>query len=392
MKRLTTVVLAGLVLGLMFGVWVSAETLLSVHFIDVKQGDAILIDYGQYELLIDGGGGEACSLYLSGFVNGPLECIVATHMDADHIGGLDEVLALFDVLDVWTNGTTNSDFEHAVATEGASVNVARRGGQILLGELVLNILHPVNPYNDNNGSIVLELEYGGTRILFTGDIKGEAEAELVHAGMIDDIDILKVAHHGSNGSSRMWFLEVALPEVAIYSASGAQYDHPSPKALRRLHCPPIGAVIYGTNKHGTIVVDVTTAGYTVRPSNDLIQLSVECQTKSLTCFPICIDYIFYVGRVSRTEADEYVQISNQGSEAVDITGWILKDISEGYPIFTFPLRVLQPGDVIRVYTNEDHAEWGGYSFQSKKVVWNNTDPDTVALYNQDNQEVCRKSY
>jgi hypothetical protein len=269
--------------------------------------------------------------------------------------------------------------------------VARRGGQILLGELVLNILHPVNPYNDNNGSIVLELEYEGTRILFTGDIEEEAEAELVYAGMIDDIDILKVAHHGSSGSSGMQFLEAALPEVAIYSASGTQYGHPTPEALRRLHCPPIGAAIYGTNEHGTIVVDVRTTGYTVRPSNNLTQLSVECQ-KLLTCFPICIDYIFYDGLVYRTEADEYVQISNHGSEAVGITGWVLKDISEGYPIFTFPLRVLQPGDVIRVYTNEAHPEWGGYSFQSKKAVWNNTDPDTAALYNQDNQEVCRKSY
>lgn len=267
--------------------------------------------------------------------------------------------------------------------------MARRGGQILLGELVLNILHPVNSYNDNNDSIVLELEYGGTRILFAGDIQEEAEAELVHAGMIDDIDILKVAHHGSSSSSKMWFLEVALPEVAIYSASGTQYDHPTPEALRRLHCPPIGAAIYGTSEHGTIVVDVTAAGYTVRPTNNPTQLSVECQT---TCFPICIDYIFYPGLVYRTEADKYVQISNHGSEAVDITGWVLKDISEGYPTFTFPLRVLQLGDVIRVYTNEDHAEWGGYSFQSKKAVWNNTAPDTAALYNQDEQEVCQKSY
>ena len=105
-----------------------------------------------------------------------------------------------------------------------------------------------------------------------------------------------------------------------------------------------------------------------------------------------ITYIFYDGLVPRVESDEYVEITNLGSEPQDLAGWVLKDISEGYPSFTFPSYILAPGAKIRVYTNEIHSEWGGFSFGYGKAVWNNTDPDWAALYNAQGQEVSRKSY
>ena len=81
-----------------------------------------------------------------------------------------------------------------------------------------------------------------------------------------------------------------------------------------------------------------------------------------------------------------------GSEPQDLSGWVLKDIDEGYPSFTFPSYVLALGASIRVYTNEIHPEWGGFRFGYGKAVWNNKDPDTAALYNAQGQEVARKSY
>ncbi len=105
-----------------------------------------------------------------------------------------------------------------------------------------------------------------------------------------------------------------------------------------------------------------------------------------------ITKIFYDGLVPRVESDEYVEIANLASEPVDLKGWVLKDISEGYPSFTFPSFVLQPGKSIRVYTNEIHPEYGGFSFGSGKSVWNNSEPDTAALYNAQGQEVSRRSY
>lgn len=105
-----------------------------------------------------------------------------------------------------------------------------------------------------------------------------------------------------------------------------------------------------------------------------------------------ITKIFYDGLEPRTESDEYVEIKNLGSEPVDLEGWIIKDISEGYPSLTFPTYILQPGKSIRVYTNEIHPEYGGFSFGSGKAVWNNSSPDTAVLYNAQGQEVSRKSY
>lgn len=94
----------------------------------------------------------------------------------------------------------------------------------------------------------------------------------------------------------------------------------------------------------------------------------------------------------RTESDEYVEIKNLGSESVDLAGWRLVDISEGYPSLTFPSYLLEPGESVRVYTNEIHPEYGGFSFGSGKAVWNNSSPDTAALYNAQGQEVSRRSY
>ena len=105
-----------------------------------------------------------------------------------------------------------------------------------------------------------------------------------------------------------------------------------------------------------------------------------------------ITSILYDGQVYRTEADEYVAITNTGTEAQNLEGWVLRDISEGYPSFTFPSYVLAPGATVRVYTNEYHPEYGGFSFGSGKAVWNNSSPDTAALFDAEGREVSRGSY
>lgn len=105
-----------------------------------------------------------------------------------------------------------------------------------------------------------------------------------------------------------------------------------------------------------------------------------------------IECIFYNGWVYRVESDEYVQITNFGTATQDLAGWRLVDISEGHPSLVFPSYVLGQGESIRVYTNEDHPEWGGFSFSYGKAVWNNNEPDVAALYNAQGQEVSRRSY
>ena len=107
---------------------------------------------------------------------------------------------------------------------------------------------------------------------------------------------------------------------------------------------------------------------------------------------VVIECIFYDGLMYKTEADEYVQIANIGDTPVDLGGWRLRDISDGSPSFTFPSYILEPGERIRVYTNEHHPEWGGFSFGYGRAVWNNSDPDVAAVFNSKGEEVSRSSY
>jgi len=105
-----------------------------------------------------------------------------------------------------------------------------------------------------------------------------------------------------------------------------------------------------------------------------------------------ITYIFYDGLVPNVESDEYVEITNLGDQPQDLTGCVLMDISDGYPSFTFPPYILATGKSIRVYTNEYHPEWGGFSFEYSRAIWNNTEPDVAALYDNQGNKVSWKSY
>jgi competence protein ComEC len=386
---------------------------LAVHFIDVGQGDAILIDLGETEVLIDGGDkSPGVVSYLKDYVDGALEVMVATHPHADHIGGLILVLNNFQVEQIWHNGDrstsqTYSDFMSAVNAGNAEVSVATRGNVIEADGLIFEVLSPSNlAGTTNNNSIVLHLAFGEIDFLFMGDAEQEAEASMLVKSDIPvpDVEVLKVGHHGSNTASSSDFLAVTSPEVAIYMAGeGNTYGHPHEETIEALLA--VAAEIYGTDVHGTIVVTTNGEEYELQLEKQAPPVTLPATSPTLPSGPeqttppeptkavdVQITRVFYDGLVPRVESDEYVEITNLGTEAVDLAGWVLRDISEGYPSFTFPSYNLQPGQSIRVYTNEIHPEYGGFSFGFGKAIWNNSDPDTAALYNAQGQEVSRKSY
>ncbi len=293
-----------------------------------------------------------------------------------------------------------------VNTENATIHQAERGNTIQVGTLKFNVLNPAKPlFSDaNNNSIVLSLSYGDIDFLFMGDAEREVEARMLTQSVVPlpDCEILKVGHHGSRTASSPEFLNIIKPDVAIYSCGvGNSYGHPHQETLVALD--NIGSKVYGTDVHGDIVITTDGKVYSlqlekqappVKPST-ITPPSTPPTTPTptpSTAVNVKITKIFYDGLVPRTESDEYVEITNLGSEPVDLKGWVVKDISEGYPSFTFPSYVLQPGKSVRVYTNEIHPESGGFSFGSGKAVWNNTSPDTAALFNAQGQEVSRKSY
>ncbi len=102
--------------------------------------------------------------------------------------------------------------------------------------------------------------------------------------------------------------------------------------------------------------------------------------------------ILYDGVVSRQEPDEYVQIRNDEPYSVQMQGWVLTDLDDDKPVFTFPKFVLEAGEVIRVYTNEVHPDWGGLSFGNRSAIWNNSSPDIAGLLDPAENIVSQKTY
>ena len=245
---------------------------LIVHFTDVGQGDSILVDLGETEVIIDGGDKSPGMVrYLRNSVDGNLEVMVATHPHADHIGGLISVLNTFQVEQIWHNGDTSksktySEFMNRVQSEGANIHIARLHKTIETRELKLFVHHPANlEGSTNNNSIVLHLSYGDVDFLFTGDAEKEAEGQMMILSSVrlPEFEILKVGHHGSWTASSEDFLAITSPEIAIYMAGeGNRYGHPHEETIKALLA--VGAEIYGTDVYGTIVVSTDGEKYELK--------------------------------------------------------------------------------------------------------------------------------
>jgi beta-lactamase superfamily II metal-dependent hydrolase len=247
------------------------EGILQVHFIDVGQGDAVLIlsPDGKAGLIDGGEAGSGVRQYLKTQGVKRLEFIVATHPHDDHIGGLPEVLRAFPVAKVITNGQehTTTSYERlldAVISAKADYIEVRKGDTIPLGDLNLQVLNPTNQLmrSLNENSVVLRLEYGKISFLFSGDAEKGTESRLVSEGVALKSDILKVGHHGSRSSSTLPFLTAVSPSTAVYMAkTGNSYGHPHPETLQSLAL--IGTKVYGTDINGTVVVTTDGESYNV---------------------------------------------------------------------------------------------------------------------------------
>lgn len=241
---------------------------LRISFLDVGQGDAILIQKGNQQVLVDGGPSpQAISLELGNkmpFWDRTIELVILTHPSADHITGLVEVLQRYKVKQVLY---PDLDFKSDIYDEwlrllkekNIKCIIAQAGQQINLGGGVIKILNPPIPLltgtesDLDNNSVVIHISMGKVSFLLTADIMWEAEFELIGRRADLTSTVLKVAHHGSDTSTSQEFLAVVNPQIAIISVGkGNPFGHPSDEVLERLKEKLGQENIYRTDEHGTI--------------------------------------------------------------------------------------------------------------------------------------------
>ena len=250
---------------------------LQITCLDVGQGDGILIrtpDNKHY--LIDGGSssqselGRYCLLpALKSMGISCLDGIFISHTDKDHLSGVQELLeymekglttirAAYLVLPGWTEPPEAwTDLASAAQKAGIKTVTGNAGNIIRSGAAAFEILWPESTARGkdvNEEAMVMELTYGDFRMLFTGDIGADTEKKLLTAGCLNDIDCLKVGHHGSRYSSSEAFLKKLKPELSIISCSSTNtYGHPSPETIQRLK--DCGSQIEYTMKNGAITLE-----------------------------------------------------------------------------------------------------------------------------------------
>ncbi len=239
----------------------SADERLIARFIDVGQGDCALITCGGQSLLVDGGPPKASSkvytiLKRLGFTR--IDYVVATHPDADHIGGLSGALTVSTCGEFFCSTTTSDTKTFAslltrVEGQGLSVQVPSPGDQVALGSATVTFIGPVSQGDsENNNSLVIRIDFGSTSFLLTGDAEKEEEQSLISSGANLKADVLKVAHHGSSSSSTAAFLSKVSPSYAVISVGENSYGHPTDATIGRLEAT--GAQILRTDDSGSVIM------------------------------------------------------------------------------------------------------------------------------------------
>jgi len=360
---------------------VTAGHEMQVHFIDVGQGDSILIESPSGKtMLIDGGvkgAGQQIVSYLKELGINKLDIVVATHPDADHIGGLIPVLDNMTIEQFYDSGKvhTSQTFEEMLTRideKNIPYHVPKIGDDIEFDKNVnVKVLNANDQATDNNdASIVLKMTYGNVSFLLTGDAGVALEKEMLQYDV--KATVLKAGHHGSNTSSSEEFIQAVKPEVTILSyGEDNKYGHPHAEIVDRLQA--IGSKIYATADLGTITVSTDGVNYTV---NGKETSSVETgnilskEEEPTTAIEI----------VSKDLVTEIVGIKNSGQHAVSLKDWQLISI-EGHQVYNFPNLFLQPGKTIYITSGTNAREGQNYLKWTTKQIWLNAG-DAAQLRNE----------
>ena len=247
---------------------------INVHFIDVGQGDAILVQVNSKNLLIDSGPRdekEKLIKYLNSVYIPQFDYIIATHPHEDHIGNMDYIISNYKVLNFYTpKVTTNTvSFENMVESltrKNLKLKILKANTTTInLGDNTLvEVFSPnLDTYDNlNNYSPIIKITYGNASFLFTGDAETEIEEEVISKYSNLKSDVLKVGHHGSSTSSSLEFLKAVNPKISIISVGkNNTYGHPTKETLTKLK----DTTLFRTDKNNSIII--SSDGKSIKYSN-----------------------------------------------------------------------------------------------------------------------------
>ncbi|MFQ9976805.1 ComEC/Rec2 family competence protein [Clostridium cadaveris] len=243
---------------------ISTGNELKVHFIDVGQGDSILVQFKNKNLLIDAGPRSSSNdllKYLKGINLTKLDYVVATHPHEDHIGGMPEIIKNFEIGEFYApkKQASTKIFQTMVEDlkkKNHKINVAKAGVSLDMdSDISVEMIAPNSSdyENVNNYSAVIKVTYKDTSFLFTGDAEKLSEKEILQKKYDIKADVLKLGHHGSSTSSSKEFLDKVNPKIAVASlGKNNDYGHPHKEIIKAMKDRKIS--FYRTDELGTIVL------------------------------------------------------------------------------------------------------------------------------------------
>ena len=282
----TAVVLcaAGILIWLIAGPWIERyreknglsekATGMTVTFLDVGEGDCIIVTADGETMMVDGGSPEHSDTVYSFLKKNSLDhlrYVICTHPHSDHVGGLSGALNYASADEVFCcvreyDSRSFEAFERYAGEQGLEITVPECGTQLRLGEAVITVISPSREYEDlNDCSLVLRIDYGSVRVLLTGDAGYDAENDMMKSDYSLRADLLKVGHHGSGSSSYYYFLKEVSPSYAVISVGrDNEHEHPSEYVIEKLE--GLGAEVFRTDEDGTVVFK--SDGSTIAPENN----------------------------------------------------------------------------------------------------------------------------